>query len=569
MSKQIEDSLAPIVYSQLQDQLPELFKYLIGFQLLDQKNDGARSLGLLAFNINGKHFYMPAFYINGYLKPLILLYSYEKGNFLPAIKKVIDMLLKPHLGFDVEPIEQNAFQDVISLPRMQLPLSLGKYAALNLEKVLDTHITAEFIDFMKSDRELLRKTAELHPELLEKIIKYGSPTKSNLTKKSADITIIDEPSPDYSAEDNLRLYRGDVLVQNDTRSDFTHPVLVEDNIVYGPPAKNGKYKILDDNSKFLKKWVILHPTDSSQCYVIDGDTLECEPCGVKDLLAIPIEPNLDNLLSKTVPMGEMSKGVHYILMNYHNKTTHIFEYNDGINKTFTLNPHTTDEISIKDPDNIVISRDLRALPVVRTCCSFCPGTFKQLNNKVRTMGAEELTIDKEASFRDNMKLLILKHNIKEADARAMIERGGRYRLVKSAFSPVTQHEEQEIPRRMPSNPERRTPDVNFSNQKNDINFAMRASRTGNSNIFDAALLGILSKSQNDTERVKSILPIINQVIHSLGTILFMLWWNPDSYAKEFSTDDLYELEQSVLSTFKELGSISVDLTLVKKLQGNY
>ena len=102
---------------------------------------------------------------------------------------------------------------------------------------------------------------------------------------------------------------------------------------------------------------------------------------------------------------------------------------------------------------------------------------------------------------------------------------------------------------------------------NDIMMALQAAQSGEQDVFDSMLIGILGKGQNSSERIKETIPILNKAAHQVGAELFSLWWNPDQYKEDFTTDEIYELEQSLLDLFKGLGDTALLLSVKKKIYG--
>lgn len=573
MSKQIEESLAPIVYSQLQDQLPELFEYLIGFQLIEEKNNGNKCLGMLAFNIKNRHYYMPVFYLNGFLKPLVILYNYEKGVFSPATKDTIGMLSKSNTGLDAELVNRSDFRTAVSTPnleRIALQPMFSKMSSPkfpNVEPILSKMEKSAFYEVLMKDREILRKIAEDYPFLIE----------DKLSKKedSGKISFFDKPSQNLTEEENTAIFTGNIVVE-DTRKNTNRILEVPDSMEYNNPVLAGKYKIINDEYKFVEKWILPRPCGIS--YVIDCNDFSCSEVDNKTLFGLMIEPDIDNLYSSMVSLSKVEKGKKYIVFNYKRKYTDMFEYCDCT--PIKMNPHTSDEIFKRSDGVWYISSDCVALLVTTGC--FCPGSIDDLLEKLHKFGADEILLEKKAGYfnyrykSDNytlpyneaFKKLALDHNLGVDTVDSMLKNSGRYIVKNAADFPTTEptyeiHQE-------PTNyrASERTPDIEFKRSiENDRQFAGKAMKAGNKSIFDSALLGILGKNQNDVERVKSLIPIINQAVHALGTILFAIWWNPESYTTDFSTDELYELEQSTLTTFKELGNIVIKLIMRKKLYG--
>jgi hypothetical protein len=193
-------------------------------------------------------------------------------------------------------------------------------------------------------------------------------------------------------------------------------------------------------------------------------------------------------------------------------------------------------------------------------------------------------ITKRGSYKESFRHLILDKNLTKKSALELLDKTGKYylldtELVKKAFS--------ETPREMPfwdvsnrllpsysgipvptddyytGNNVNGNPNGGTRTVQEDVNLLMNASQTGDQNIFDASVLGVLG--DNNDEKLKEIIPVLTEATHLVGTLLYSLWWNLDEYKEEFTTDELYEMEQSLLDVFKKLGDITLKFTLRKKL----
>ena len=73
--------------------------------------------------------------------------------------------------------------------------------------------------------------------------------------------------------------------------------------------------------------------------------------------------------------------------------------------------------------------------------------------------------------------------------------------------------------------------------------------------------------KNASFHKKQIIPILNKAIHHLGVHYFDLCWNTDDYSKDYTSEELYDLEQTVLDTLKNLQDIAISLVQRKRLYG--
>ena len=95
---QIEQTLADMAYEMLQASHPDLFENMVGFQLIDADDQGSKALGMFALKLGSSYAYIPAFFLNGALKPLEILYLKNKDSMVPLSQEWIDLALRDDVG---------------------------------------------------------------------------------------------------------------------------------------------------------------------------------------------------------------------------------------------------------------------------------------------------------------------------------------------------------------------------------------------------------------------------------------------------------------------------------------
>lgn len=79
-----EQKFGQLVDAQINEKLPSLVDYRVGFQVIDKDENETRAVGIAAFILNKVWLYIPVFFINGDLKGFELLYVKQKDLFVPA-----------------------------------------------------------------------------------------------------------------------------------------------------------------------------------------------------------------------------------------------------------------------------------------------------------------------------------------------------------------------------------------------------------------------------------------------------------------------------------------------------
>lgn len=625
-SQQIEDSLAPLVYSQLQDQAPKLHEHLLGFQLVAEENEGKKCLGILAFNIFGKHYFICAFYINGFLKPLIHLFDTDRKVFIPATERIIDAITKPKPGLGATVVPRDEYRRAISIPNLyemsMPPIGFGKVAKQIVKSVdkdykpnfesefakADTGTKVAFLRKISKERNLVRAVAEKYPNVIKEIEnkKPDLVLDKPVSTKKAELEFIEEPSKDLSVEDNQKIFSDGLLVR-DKRAEFNalKPKFIEDGKTWGEPIDNGLYRMFDSEGKIIRMWVLkgAKGVDYSKSYLIDPDLLSYQEMP-ENLLCEKIEPDISNLMEDTIPMENMEIGKKYFLINPNIKSNEfigpisIQSQNrilyDCSPIKFMFNPHTTETIDTFSDGSgtIVISKDVKALPVKDMEEPKRFGTFKEFMEVLYNHGFDDISISKTAGLyeiknkdgiikfsgfkNDTIMYLMKTEGLNFNDTKTAMDLCGDYFILKKAgfASPVEEPTYEFIQENLPKIPDNYTTDIALNpyvdpsyGKDTDIQQAMQSAESGQTDVFDASLVGILAKSQNNVERLKEIIPILSKSIHSMGSLLFDIWWNPEDYSKDFTSDELYTMEQNVLECFKSQGDLALMITQRKKLYG--
>lgn len=78
-------------------------------------------------------------------------------------------------------------------------------------------------------------------------------------------------------------------------------------------------------------------------------------------------------------------------------------------------------------------------------------------------------------------------------------------------------------------------------------------------IFDMGVVGSLVKTFDAAEMVEQYIPDLRQGLDKLGRILFLMYWKPEDFVDAYGTDDMTDMENKLLSSFKQFGGLLLDL----------
>lgn len=93
--KQFESGFFQLAYDKLQSKLFNLLPYMVGFEVVNKAEDGTKAVGVFGFKSdNGQIIYVPAFFINGKVKDLDVMYSRNNNQFYPLNEDFASLFLK-------------------------------------------------------------------------------------------------------------------------------------------------------------------------------------------------------------------------------------------------------------------------------------------------------------------------------------------------------------------------------------------------------------------------------------------------------------------------------------------
>jgi hypothetical protein len=94
----MESALSSLVHGKLEDTAPGLMQYLVGLQTLDTDADKGRAIALAGFKIRKNWLYVPAFYINGQIKGMDMMYSRAANLFVPLKDNWVGYIMSKEPG---------------------------------------------------------------------------------------------------------------------------------------------------------------------------------------------------------------------------------------------------------------------------------------------------------------------------------------------------------------------------------------------------------------------------------------------------------------------------------------
>ena len=89
--------------------------------------------------------------------------------------------------------------------------------------------------------------------------------------------------------------------------------------------------------------------------------------------------------------------------------------------------------------------------------------------------------------------------------------------------------------------------------------AQAAGESGQRNIFEHGVVGQLVNTYDAADMIQQYVPDLSQALDKIGRILFLLYWRPEDFTERYGADDQSELENMLMSTFKQYGDLVLEL----------
>ncbi len=88
---------------------------------------------------------------------------------------------------------------------------------------------------------------------------------------------------------------------------------------------------------------------------------------------------------------------------------------------------------------------------------------------------------------------------------------------------------------------------------------------GIGNLFEHGVVGELVKTYDSNQIIQTYVSDLETALDRIGRIIFLFYWKPEDFAASYGTDDQTSLENKLLSNFKSLGEMTLELLQKAKL----
>ena len=276
-----EQSFGDISYNFLEQKAPRLMPYLVGFKLIDRNDTQTRGIGVYIFSIGSSTVMAPAFWINGQVKPMEMLYIKEKDRFIPFDDDWVDHLIKQmpfELGQVASP-KEDQLNTQIDLRNFILPPRTGRYVTASWNGRLPDFLAEAssqtknvFASWLKKSASLMSTVDELYtwPKIKDALSKPCARelAHTGLRKMASDnaesLTVkyyTSHSSPDQlrslNAEELTKLAADGIYI-TDPRPKKSHLYNTQYFENWHNPAEPGVYRIVNSRGEIVLAYV--HPT---------------------------------------------------------------------------------------------------------------------------------------------------------------------------------------------------------------------------------------------------------------------------------------------------------------------
>jgi len=288
---QIEGAFFQLAYQKLQDTLKNLIPFLVGFEIVKKNEDNTKALGVFGFRSkNGQILFVPAFFINGKVKTLDLLYSKNNEQFYPLNEDFADMFIKDELlglGENSKESRTDIMRDATQgdYRQMSVPPRTGRYAiasVLDYVEDSDNATKKAFSELIEKDAEFCESLLRFYP--LEKVAKAialedgDKYRKSDTAAKKIELVKVVKPSDKAEvkkltqSDKETLLTQGYVIVDDREPNQKSTFGAVDYLKKFTNPSESGFYSYVTKMGGLRYGLLIVRPKQLQQDFATD-DTL--------------------------------------------------------------------------------------------------------------------------------------------------------------------------------------------------------------------------------------------------------------------------------------------------------
>jgi hypothetical protein len=279
---QIEGAFFQLAYQRLQDTLKNLIPYLIGFEIAQKNEDNTKALGLFGFRSNnGQILYVPAFFVNGKVKGLDLLYSKNNEQFYPLNEDFAEMFIKDELvglGQPSHESRNSILKDVVQgdYRQMAVPPRTGKVSiasVVDYAKDAGAETQAALQDLIEKDAEFCEAMLRFYPieKIAEALVSEQADKGDKKTKKVKVVTKDDKEEIKGLADSDKKtlLSQGYVIVDSRATEEKSNFGAVQHLEKFTNPTESGFYTYITKQGGLQYGLILVRPKQLQQDLATD------------------------------------------------------------------------------------------------------------------------------------------------------------------------------------------------------------------------------------------------------------------------------------------------------------
>ncbi len=280
-----EQSFFQLAYDKIQEKLFNLLPFLVGFEIVNKNPEGTKALGVFGFKSNSQTLFVPAFFINGSVKGLELLYSKNNEQFYPLSEDFAEMFLKNDATGLGTPSKEdrttiNGKMPSTDLRNLVRPPQIGKRAHTTLIDFVensDNLVKEAFYTLFKDNDSFCESVLRFYP--LDKVAKALVAVKEKeIEPPQAEVSVIkmgDDLSSLTEDEKLEVIKKGFLLLDKRHASKKSKVGLFKYDETFTNPTESGFYSYVNTRGQLRHALILLRPDmleakyHSSKAYIID------------------------------------------------------------------------------------------------------------------------------------------------------------------------------------------------------------------------------------------------------------------------------------------------------------
>lgn len=278
-SDEMEQAFFQLAFERLQEKLYNLLPYMVGFEIADRSQDGSKLLGVFGFKSNnGQMIFVPAFFINGDVKGVDLMYSKNNEQFYPLNEDFAELFLKDDstgIGDVTKKTRQeiNRNMPMTDLQSLVRPPRTGKvsYASvIDYVEQSDPLVKQAFYSMFVNNDDFCESILRFYP--IEKVAKAVYVPKQAMPVVKPKVYVV-KAGDDLSElnDDQKRevLSRGMVVIDHRSDEEKSKFGLLKYEEKFTNPTDSGFYSYLTNSGSLRYALIITKPLQLDRHFPTD------------------------------------------------------------------------------------------------------------------------------------------------------------------------------------------------------------------------------------------------------------------------------------------------------------